>query len=171
MFDTKIILKAMSNACGIKQKEYTQIYNERTGANVSKSTMSHKINDGSMRVHEFQVICDIMGCYSCIINKDNPDNKYSEFFTSREFIENELEKKGISREVLRKEYENRIGKKSSQTGFAQKIRDQTFSVSQFQVICDIFGYELKVISRKDGYDFTTYAKPVETIVIGEKNNG
>jgi hypothetical protein len=170
MFDTKIILKAMASACGIKQKEYINEYNERTGTNYSSSTLKVKINNGTLRVHEFQVLCDILGCYSCIVNKDNEDNKYSEFFTSRKFIENELDKKGISREVLRKEYETRTGKKSSQTGFAQKIRDQTFSVHQFQIICDIFGYKLRVISRENGYDFTTYAKPIETIVIGENSN-
>ena len=140
MFEVKKTLKTMMAAKGVTQQKLTDEYNARTGASFTQPSFAYKINKETLKANELQVVCDILG-YTPVITKGNIELPMTPI---KEVIESIFETHGVTKEDVRRIYNERTGATYVQPTFAYKINHETFKVNELQVVLDILGYELKI---------------------------
>ena len=140
MIEVKQTVKNMIAAKGITLSKMVEEYNARTGATFTQPSFSYKINKETLKANELQVVCDILG-FSPVITKGNAELPMTPL---KEVIESIFEANGVTKEDVRRGFNERTGAKFVQPTFAYKVNHETFKVNELQVVLDILGYELKI---------------------------
>ncbi|BAL85143.1 hypothetical protein SELR_pSRC300700 (plasmid) [Selenomonas ruminantium subsp. lactilytica TAM6421] len=140
MIEVKQTVKNMIAAKGITLGKMVEEYNARTGAVFTQQAFSYKIHKETLKANELQVVCDILG-FSPVIAKGNVELPMTPL---KEVIESIFEANGVTKEDVRRIFNERTGAKFVQPTFAYKVNHETFKVNELQVVLDILGYELKI---------------------------
>ena len=144
MIDVKQTVKNMIAAKGITLSKMVEEYNIRTGATFTQPSFSYKINKETLKANELQVVCDILG-FSPVITKEKIELPMTPL---KEIIESIFEVNGVTKEDMRRAYNERTGATFARGSFVQKVKKETFKVNELQAVLDILGYELQIKEKK-----------------------